>query len=737
MMNVFFCRTRWLAVFLIVAGASAQEARRFEILGPGGGGQMYGTGISPHDPKLMHVSCDMGTFYVSEDAGEHWYMVDQTGMQGIKSTRPGYHPTDPNTLYMPYERSVSQLRVSRDRGKTWSVICDSVPWGKKEGRDKFEYAITSIDFDPENGKLMFVSTPAGLYRSVDEGRTFTPCDGVVGMAIGVHVSPASPRDARYVIAASSSGVFISKDGGVTWAKEGGGLDKGFWAFAAATDKSTGVTSCYIAATDRVYASRDNGMTFGETSLIPEKYAGNYRFLTMARTDPNTVYVSNFGAKFGVWKTTDAGKTWKQIYGRGAENVKYSWIGRDLGNAWGGRANRITCDPNNPDLVTYVNTMEFFRSTNGGDTWEEMSSDYAGSDPNKIEKNAPWSGVGLEVALPTDVVFDPFVKDRMYATYGDLCLVISGDRGKSWRRSVNGIPRKWYSRMFGLVADPDNKGVLYAAAGGIHDSAHDISRIVDKGGGMLISTDHGENWSVISEGLDTTLPCTSVVLDLNSPKDRRTLYCVVQTKGVFRSDDGGKTWQQKSKGVGRSDNPNVLQVKMGPDSALYAMVEGRSEKWKFPFSPGGLWRSTDRGETWTEVTKSVRLVYPKEFAIDPRNPQRILIATTQAAGGERAGLWETVDGGVSWKQILSNVETGKELFPYIHSGPVAFHPTDPNLIYYSTKTHGLWISRNGGKDWSRMLGVPRLGSHEVVADPDDPSIIYVTSVGLWKGPKAGY
>src|SRR5690606_24487133 len=127
------------------------------------------------------------------------------------------------------------------------------------------------------------------------------------------------------------------------------------------------------------------------------------------------------------------------------------------------------------------------------------------------------------------------------------------------------------------------------------------------------------------------------------------------------------------GIGRADNPNVMQVKIGPDRAVYALVEGRSENWKFTFGPGGLWRSTDQGETWTEITQSVRLVYPKEFAIDPRNPQRILIATTQAAGGEAAGLWETTDGGTTWTQILSTRQTGKELYSYIHSGEVTFHP----------------------------------------------------------------
>lgn len=714
-----------------------EEAQRFICLGPGGGGQMYGTGISPHDPNLMHVSCDMGTFYVSEDGGEHWWMCNQLEMEGITSTRPGYHPIDPNIVYMPYYRGVAQLRISRDRGRHWEVICDRVPWGKPEGRDKFEFGVTAIDFDPENPGLMFVSTAAGLYRSTDEGRTFTQCEQVLGMALGVHVSPASPRAARRCIAATSSGVFISEDGGVTWAEKGEGLDKDFWAFAAATDPRTGITSCYITSWDRVFASHDGGLTFQPTPLEPEQHTGCYRFLAMAQTDPATVYVSSFGSRYGVWKTTDGGKHWQQVFSRDNPGIAYGWIGRQLGTSWGGRANRITCDPRNPDLVTYVNTMEFFRSRDGGQTWTELCADYAGPDPENIDNAAPWSGVGLEVALPTDLVFDPFIKDRVYATYGDLCLMISDDRGQSWRRSAKGIPRQWINRMFRLIPDPANKGVLYAACAGTHSSTHDLTRIANKGGGVVMSTDHGETWTVISDGLDTSLPCTGLALDLNSPADNRTLYCVIQSRGVYRSTDGGRTWHLKSEGIGRADNPNVMQVKIGPDRAVYALVEGRSENWKFTFGPGGLWRSTDQGETWTEITQSVRLVYPKEFAIDPRNPQRILIATTQAAGGEAAGLWETTDGGTTWTQILSTRQTGKELYSYIHSGEVTFHPTDPNLIYYSTKTHGLWFSRDNGVSWQRLRGIPRLGTGAVTIDPDDPDLIYITSVGLWKGPATGF
>ena len=62
---------------------------------------------------------------------------------------------------------------------------------------------------------------------------------------------------------------------------------------------------------------------------------------------------------------------------------------------------------------------------------------------------------------------------------------------------------------------------------------------------------------------------------------------------------------------------------------------------------------------------------------------------------------------------------------------------PLVMYYSTKTHGLWLTGDGGASWKRLGGIPRLAVGRVIFDPDDASVIYVCSVGLWKGPAGGY
>ena len=105
--------------------------------------------------------------------------------------------------------------------------------------------------------------------------------------------------------------------------------------------------------------------------------------------------------------------------------------------------------------------------------------------------------------------------------------------------------------------------------------------------------------------------------------------------------------------------------------------------------------------------------------------------------EPAGLWVTTDAGKTWKRKLGRDDLGKHLYGFVHSGQVTFHPTRPEIIYYATKTHGLWITRDGGATWKRLLGIPRLAVGRVIFDPADPDVIYVCSVGLWKGPAVGY
>lgn len=684
---------------------------------------MYGPGISPHDPLLMHVSCDMGTFYLSENGGRTWEMVNGLDMVGITSCRPAYHPTEEDTLLMPYYRNTEELRISRDRGRTWKVLCAEVPWGEPKGRDKYEHGVIALNYAQNDPNIIYACTAIGLWRSSDGGQTFQACPGPTGEALWVHAT-----DGR-TLAATANGVYISLDNGHTWTKRGVGLPvDGMLSFSAAGTNANRIGCCAVYR-DSVWWSIDGGENFTPCGLPKNEY----RVASMPASDPDCAWITNRGSDFGAWRTVDSGKTWQRVFASSHEGIAWGWLAQSCGKGFGGRANCLTVAPGNRDIAVWVNTAEMFITFDGGEKWIEACSRPVA--PAKGEATS-WRGTGLEVALPTDLVWDPHHKDRVYMISGDVCFFISTDRGSSWRRSVSGIPRKWANRMWRLIADPDSPGVLYAAVNGQHGTEHDISKLHYEGG-VVVSRDGGESWQPISKGLPTRgAVCTDIALDPNSPVNARMLYCVIQNNGVWKSVDGGTSWSRMTENMGRPNNRNVEQIRITPDGTLYALIIGRSEKWKF-FDPGGLWRSDDGAATWREVTSEIDLAYPKMFAVNPRDPRHIFIATTQAPNREAAGLWETLDGGTSWKQRLTSQELGKDLFPYIHSGEIVFHPTNPSLIYYSTKTHGLWFSRDTGRTWSRMSGIPRLATGNVIVDPSDPDSIYVCSVGLWKGPATGF
>ena len=90
-------------------------------VGLSGGGGMFSPSISPADPDLMMLNCDMSAAYISEDGGRNWRMIHHGQLRSDTRCRPAFHPTDRNVVYAS---SGGRLRVSHDRGKTFSPIGD-------------------------------------------------------------------------------------------------------------------------------------------------------------------------------------------------------------------------------------------------------------------------------------------------------------------------------------------------------------------------------------------------------------------------------------------------------------------------------------------------------------------------------------------------------------------------------------------------------------------------------------
>ena len=124
-----------------------------------------------------------------------------------------------------------------------------------------------------------------------------------------------------------------------------------------------------------------------------------------------------------------------------------------------------------------------------------------------------------------------------------------------------------------------------------------------------------------------------------------LYAAAYDDGVYKSTDSGKTWARKSKGLGYEGNARVHRVFVHPQSgAVYAVIIG---EYGMEFKvPGGLWKSTDGGETWTDLTADLKLMWPAGyFSIHPKDEKIILLSASGGPGCmEQGGVWKTIDGG---------------------------------------------------------------------------------------------
>jgi photosystem II stability/assembly factor-like uncharacterized protein len=700
------------------------ETYTFQNIGLGGGGGMFAPSGSPHDPDLLFVSCDMGGFYRSTDGGESWRMLDAWVVGGSTAFSAAFDPGDPDVVYMEHRGG---LLVSGDRGLNWSTLAAEDEFG--------DNALRTMTLDPDDSSLIFAGTASGLYRSEDGGSSFEAVSGVSGEVLGIHVDrSSSPGGTRQVFAATSSTVRCSQDAGLSWADCAGGLPGSLVAFAGGSDTSS--VRLYAASSSAVYVSEDAGGSWSPatTGLPPST---TYRFLDTAEDTPLVAYVADAADEWGVYKTTDGGATFDNVYrlhpGQDDPNVAGGWLLHDLTHWWGGAA--IGFGVHHPDHAMYTNYGELFVTHDGGTSWAQAHSEQAAGQgaPGPDQR---WQSIGLEVTTVWHYLFDPHDADRHYIAYTDIGFARSLDRGATWQHSTDGSP--WGNTFYEVAFDPDQPGVLIATAG----NQHDIPGWTqldgpDRPGGVVRSDDYGVTWTSISAGLpfEQDYPTVGLVVDFDTPPATRVMYTAVYGDGVYKTENGGQSWDRRSQGLGTQDNRHVTALHRDSQGTLYALISGRNVGgWT---GPGGLYATTDGADSWTSVTGSITLYYPREFAIDPLDDQHILLAASDnnATMDSEGGLWETHDGGGSWTQVLSLLDFPEEILPWVEPFQPVFHPTDPDIQYLSTWSHGLWVTQDGGGSWAWMEEIPFLSIHRVDFDPDDDGTIYVSSYGggVWKGP----
>jgi photosystem II stability/assembly factor-like uncharacterized protein len=273
-----------------------------------------------------------------------------------------------------------------------------------------------------------------------------------------------------------------------------------------------------------------------------------------------------------------------------------------------------------------------------------------------------------------------------------------------------------------------------------------------GGGVFKTTDAGETW----HSLWTSEPTGSIGSIAVANSDPNIIYVgsgeglarpdLSTGDGVYKSTDAGKTWTH----LGLSDGQQIGQIAIDPKDAniVFAAVEGH------PYGPNaerGLFRSTDGGASFKKVLYIDDKTGASEVQIDPQHPNIVFAGMWQRQegawengswSGTNGGLFRSTDGGDTWKKI-----TGNGLPDGIVQVNLTISPTDSNRIYAEMaygSTVGLYRSEDGGQTWvhapeNDTRPEERIGGGDLPVpkvDPKDPNTLYVASVVTWVSTDAG-
>ena len=237
-----------------------------------------------------------------------------------------------------------------------------------------------------------------------------------------------------------------------------------------------------------------------------------------------------------------------------------------------------------------------------------------------------------------------------------------------------------------------------------------------GDGVWKSTDAGKTW--IHLGLKDAGQIARIQIHPTNPDIayvgvQGQIWGPSEQRGVFRTTDGGKTWEQVLK-VGPRTGTSDLRMDPTNPRILYAGMWNHGRTPWFIHSggtDGGIFKTTDGGDSWKKLEGGLpEMVGKIGVDVSASNPQRVYAIIESEP--EKGGLWRSDDGGQSWQLINGHRALHTRAWYYIH---IAADPTDENTVWVLST--GLYKSIDGGKEWE-LIKTPHGDHHDHWINPDD-------------------
>ena len=633
-------------------------------------GRILAIAFNPQNPNTMFAGSASGGLWVSYSGGvgvNAWHRID-TEFPILAVSTIAVDQTDSNVIYIGtgeiynyYAASTGAayrntrgtygigILKSTDSGISWNKSLD---WSYNEQK-----GIWAIKINPLNYNTVWAATTEGTYRSYDAGTTWQ----LVHNVVMVNDLVINPVDTSIVItgngnfASTEFGIYRTSDGGNSWTHITSGLPPTF--------AGKILLDIYNADPDIVYASIGNGFEVG---------INNASWLC---------------------KSTDSGITWTIMTTQDYSQWQ-GWFSHD-----------VAINQSNPDELIVIG-IAVWKSTNGGATITQISD--GGQSFGQPPIGGPEGGTGYTHADAHDVKQHPTNHSTYYiATDGgifrttDFGTTFKSCNGRlQTHQFYNGTSSSQHDSLFMMGGLQDNSTVIYTGnlawskyIGGdgswtAIDASNDNFIFGSwQGLNMMKSTNRGNNW------FQVTPPFGGNVAFIAPYKTSWVNGNIIYggKDKIYKSNNGGSVWTA-------TNNGNLLDGGL-PALAMEISYQ-RSEKVYVATAPystlrGHIFRTTNGGDSWVNITQSLPDRFFSDIAVDPNNDSEVYVTLYGFGSGH---VFKSTNSGDSWDDISGDL-------PDVPTVSVIVDPNYSEHVYVGNDL-GVYVSTNGGGTWDNFSeGLP--------------------------------
>lgn len=609
----------------------------------------------------VHYANDQVVPVKSTDGGATWNALPGNPDDSEETFSIWADYNQPNRVVIAY---YGQIYFSSNGGNSFTLIHSAISNGSG-------CLIGGAFFDGNN---IYLGTNDGVLVSANGGTSWTTAS-IIGL-------PANERIFSFAAAKSGNTTrffCLTGDAGDVYVGLPG---SDYWGFMK------GVYSCDYGSTN--WAPRMNGITSGVDFPM---------FVDMAENDINTVYLagSNSNSVPVIFKTMNAGSNWANTFlTANNQNINTGWSGQggDRGWSYGECPFGFDVAANNANYVIFGDFGFVHKTSNGGQSWQQAY--VSASDQHPVNQSTPpkqtYHSIGLENTTCWQVHWA--TATSMFAAYSDIRGVRSTDGGQSWSFNYSGLNA---NSTYRIAQHPN--GTLYAATSNIHDMYQSTRLRdnpldnADSEGKLLFSSDNGSSWQLLH---NFGHPVFWIALDPNNPN--RAYAGVIHYNGgagiggVYRCDNllaaAASTWTLLPDPPRTQKHPASIVVLN--DGKVVCTFSGRRDAAGAFTNSSGVFLYNPANNSWTDVSDPGMHYWTKDIVVAPNDPAQNTWYTCVFSGwggppNGLGGLYRTFNRGQSWTKL-----TGSQ-FDRVTS--ITFNPLNSKQVYLTTEQQGLWMSND--------------------------------------------